>query len=111
MRPGQKVETFPDGCVKIYAAADGRKVGDFKLKLNYEQQSVGVNRYYQAQTSVKSVKVDRLIKVPHTKIVSEMDIAIINSDQYRIARIQQKPERSVDLLELQSVQVLMEVKT
>lgn len=107
MRPNQRVETFPDGIVEIYAEAN-RTLGELLVTLHFERQSVGVNRYYQAQTSVASNRIDRVIKVPHTKLVDRMNIAIVKSEddrQYRILRIQEKPERGVDLLELQSVAV------
>lgn len=112
MRPSQKIETYPDGVVAVYHAAEGRKVGDLKGVLHFEEQSVGVNRYYQAQASVVSDRIDRVIKVPHTDRASAQDIAVVLTDgmQYRIKRIQVKPERGVDLWELQSVQVAIAKK-
>lgn len=106
MRHSQKVETFPDGIVEVYAEA-GRKLGAKKARLRFEMQVVGVKRYYQAQESVASSRIDRLIKVPHTSIVNRLDIAVMVTEdnrQYRIQRIQEKPQ-GVDLWELQSVQV------
>lgn len=110
MRPNQKVETFPDGVVDVYAEGEGRQLGDYKASLRFEKQSVGVNRFYQSQLSVSSNQVDRLIKVPHNKVVDRMDIAVVRTEdnrQYWIIRIQEKPERGVDLWELQAVQVTM----
>lgn len=106
MRPLQKVETYPDGAVDVYAEA-GRTLGEKKAHLHFELQSVGVLRYYEAQNSVKSNRVDMLIKVPHSGLINRMDIAVLTGDeaQYRIQRIQHKPERGVDLLELERVQV------
>ena len=107
MRPAQKVETFQDGVVDIYAESD-RRLGEKKARLRYEKQSVGVNRFYQASESVAGNRIDRLIKVPHTNLVDRMDIAVMVSEdgrQYRIKRIQEKPERGVDLWELEAVQV------
>ena len=49
--------------------------------------------------------IDRMVKVPKNKIIERSDIALIAGEQYRIFRIQDKPERGVELLELQSVQV------
>ena len=108
MRPGQKVETFPDGIVEVYKDAPGRKIGEKVATLHFEEMSVGVNRFYQAQAAVSTNRIDRVIKVPHTDLVNRMDIAIVKSKsdlQYRIFRIQEKPERGVDLWELQSVAV------
>ena len=107
MRPGQKVETFPDGTLEVYRDA-GRTLGDLIAVLRFEKQSVGVNRFYQAQMSVSSNRIDRMVKVPHTGKVNRMDIVLVKTEdnrQYRIQRIQEKPERGVDLWELESVQV------
>lgn len=109
MRPAQKTETFPDGIVEIYAES-GRKLGELKARLRYEKQSVGVVRFYQAQESVAGNRIDRVIKVPHTALVDRLDIAVMATEdnrQYRIQRIQEKPERGVDLWELESVQVAL----
>ena len=105
MRPSQKVETFPDGIVEVYAEAN-RTIGELLVTLRFEEQSVGVTRYYQ--TAVASNRIDRVIKVPHTNLVNRMNIVLVKSEndrQYRIQRIQEKPERGVDLWELQSVAV------
>lgn len=107
MRPMQKVETFPDGVAAVYSAS-GRKIEALKGTLRFEEQSVGVNRYYQSATSIAGNRIDRVIKVPKNPIASREDIVVLiteGSAQYRILRIQEKPERGVDLWELQSVQV------
>ena len=108
MRPSQKLETFPDGIVDIYEEDEGRKLGSLKGSLRYERQTVGVNRFYQAKVSISSNRIDRVIKVPHNNIADRMDYVIARTEdnrQYRILRIQEKPERGVDLWELESVQV------
>lgn len=110
MRPNQKVETFPDGIVDVYAEGNKRDLGDYKASFRFERQSVGVTRFYQAQLSVSSNQIDRMIKVPHNNIVDRMDIAVLRTEddrQYWIKRIQEKPERGVDLWELQAVQIAM----
>lgn len=107
MRPEQKVETFPDGVVDVYEEAN-RTLGARLASLRYEKQSVGVNRYYQATASVATNRIDRVIKVPRTGKVNRMNIAVFRTEdggQYRILRIQEKPERGVELWELQSVAV------
>lgn len=111
MRPMQQTETFPDGIVDVYSVMN-RTLGEKKATRRYENQSVGVVRYYQAQVS--SNKIDRVIKVPHTNIVNRMDIAIMRTEdnrQYRIKRIQEKPERGVDLWELESEQIQIRSQT
>lgn len=107
MRPSQKVETFPDGVVEVYEESN-RTLGALRVTLRFEEQSVGINRYYQAQASVSTNRIDRVIKVPHTNKVDRMNIVLVKTEddrQYRIHRIQEKPERGVDLWELQSVAV------
>lgn len=108
MRPNQPVETFPDGIVEVHTEAN-RTIGDSVIaKLRFEEQSVGIRRYYEAQVSDLSNRIDRVIKVPHTNLVNRMNIAVMITEdnrQYRIVRIQEKPERNVDLWELESVQV------
>lgn len=108
MRPNQPVETFPDGIVEVHTETN-RTIGDSVIaKLRFEEQSVGVRRYYESQSSAEGNRIDRVIKVPHTKLVNRMNIAIMITEderQYRIVRIQEKPERNVDLWELQSVQI------
>ena len=108
MRPNQQVETFPDGIVEVYEETN-RTIGSKpKIKLRFEKYTVGVRRYYDSQTSAAGNRIDRVIKVPHTALADRMDIAVMVTEdgrQYRILRIQSKPERGVDLWELQSVQV------
>lgn len=112
MRPMQKVETFPDGVVDVYAPGSGRRVGTKRLDdgLHYERQSVGIRRFYESGM-LQGNQIDKVIKVPHTSIVNRLDIVVDRSDdnrQYRITRIQNKPERNVDIWELQSVQVTIQ---
>ena len=107
MHPSQQVETFPDGIVEIYTETN-RTIGEKKATLRFERQSVGVKRYYESQVSVAGNRIDRVIKVPHTKLAARNDIAVMVTEdnaQYSIIRIQEKPERNVDLWELQNVQV------
>lgn len=103
----QKVEAFPDGKVDIFEPGKGRTVGAKKISLRYEEQSVGVRRFYEAG-ALNGNRIDRMIKVPHNKLVNRLDIAVaIDGRQYRIERIQEKPERGVDLYELQSIQITL----
>ena len=107
MRPSQQVETFPDGVVEVYEEAN-RTIGALRVRLRFEELSVGVNRYYQAQTSVATNRIDRVIKVPRTNKADRMNIVLVTTEddrQYRIQRIQEKPERGVEIWELQSVAV------
>ncbi len=105
MRPQQKTETFPDGKVEIYANGEKHTYGPKKATLRFENKTIGIQRYYDAQNSIKSYTVALVIKVHHTTLFNEMDYAVIGSRQYRIRKIQYITERGVDLLELESVKV------
>jgi hypothetical protein len=112
MRPSQKVNTFPDGVVEVYEE-ENRKLGALRVRLRFAKYSVGISRYYQAQTSVASNRIDRVIKVPHTNKVDRMNIVLVKTEddrQYRLHRIQEKPEEGFDLWELESVAVALKKK-
>ena len=104
MRPLQKVETYPDGVLDVYAE-ENRTVGEKKGTFRFENKTIGIQRYYEAKNSIKSYTIALVLKVHHTDIISELDLVLIGDRQYRIRRIQYIPERGVDLLELESVKV------
>ena len=104
MRPLQKVETYPDGVLDVYTE-ENRTVGTKKGSFRFENKTIGIQRYYEAQNSVKSYTLALVLKVHHTNIISELDLVVIGSRQYRVRKIQYIPERGVDLLELESVKV------
>ncbi len=109
MRASQKIETFQDGYIEIYKE-EGRKITQKKGVLPFEEQSVGVNRYYKSNIAIEGSRIDRMVKVPKNPITSRLDVVTVSGEdnQYRINRIQEKPERGVLLLELQSVQVMID---
>lgn len=106
IRPKQKIQTYPDGHADFYApGSTSRKVGAFKVRLDFSQQSVGVNRFYSSAESLNGSRIDQLIAVPWYTKISRQDIVAIEDRQYRVSRIQLKPEAHYMLLELQSVVV------
>lgn len=111
MRPNQKVETYPDGILDVYERGDGRTAGDKLATLRFENKTIGIQRYFDAQNSVKSYTIALVLKVHHTTLFNEMDIVAIGDRQYRIRKIQYIPERGVDLLELESVKVTIKAAT
>ena len=111
MRPTQKVETYPDGILDVYARGDGRTTGDKLATLRFENKTIGIQRYYEAQNSVKSYTIALVLKVHHTTLFNELDYVAIGDRQYRIRKIQYIPERGVDLLELESVKVTIKAAT
>ena len=44
MRPTQKVETYPDGILDVYARGDGRTTGDKLATLRFENKTIGIQR-------------------------------------------------------------------
>lgn len=107
MRSTQRVETFPDGVLEVYQES-GRELGPMLARLRFEELTVGVNRYYQARAAIFSNRIDRVVKVPHCNKVDRMNVVLVKTEddrQYRITRIQEKPERGVDLWELQAIAV------
>jgi hypothetical protein len=111
MRPTQKVETYPDGILDVYERGDGRTTGDKLATLRFENKTIGIQRYFDAQNSVKSYIIALVLKVHHTALFNELDIVAIGDRQYRIRKIQYIPERGVDLLELESVKVTIKAAT
>ena len=111
MRPTQKVETFPDGILDVYERDDGRTTGDKLATLRFENKTIGIQRYFDAQNSVKSYTIALVLKVPHTSLFNELDYVVIGNKQYRIRKIQYLTDRGVDLLELESVKVTIKAAT
>ena len=63
MRPNQKVETFPDGIVDVYVEAN-RTIGTEPIvRLRFEEQSVGIRRYYESQESTAGNRIDRKVRI------------------------------------------------
>ena len=105
MRPHQLIEAFPDGNVTVWKKAARElteKVGTYR----FEEQSVGINRYYQA--AVANQRIDRAIKTQKFAVDKNCEYAaVVNGTQYLIKRFQIKPERNVYIIELQSITVPM----
>ena len=93
-RPANEVtQDYNDGIVTIYAAADGAQPGyqpkptlTKKYTLRYDEQRVGIQRYYEAMQN--QVQVERVLRVPRAKI-NNQDIAETEDGvKYRIDLVQ-----------------------
>lgn len=95
-RPNADVtQSFSDGMVTVYSVADKAKAGykpveklTFKVKLPYEEQRLGVQRYYSAKQN--QIEIERVIRVPISNVkISNQDVAETEDGvKYRIDLVQ-----------------------
>lgn len=92
-RPNKKIsQSFNDGVVDIYSVENKAEAGykpvfdlSAKYKLRFNENRLGINRYYSAlQNQIKVAKVIRVNRLP----ITNQDIAIIDDVQYRIDMVQ-----------------------
>ncbi len=91
---GQISQTYNDGFVLVYgvedAAAPGRKPvtkGVFKVRLNYEEQRLGIQRYYAGKQN--QLQVERVIRTPRAGNVTSQDIVVTERGaKYRVDLVQ-----------------------
>ena len=93
-RPANEVtQDYNDGIVTIYAAADSAQPGyqpkptlTKKCTLRYDEQRVGIQRYYEAMQN--QVQVERVLRVPRAKITNQDIAETEDGVKYRIDLIQ-----------------------
>lgn len=95
-RDNQITQNFSDGVVTVYAVTDAAEPGyqpkpqlvqPAKAVLRYEEQRLGLQRYYEAQQN--QVQIERVIRTPRAGHVSSQDVAITEDGrQYRIDLVQ-----------------------
>jgi hypothetical protein len=95
-RPDAEVsQSYNSGVVTIYAVSDGAAAGRLpapvltqKIRLDYEELKLGVQRYYQAKQN--HIHVERVIRVPRPPVeITNQDEAITEDGRrYRIDLIQ-----------------------
>ena len=94
IRNRAKLESYPDGEVRIYAVTDGGEAGGpaaevlmLKETLRFRERTVGTQRYYNALQA--GVTVQLVLRCPLRLIVSAQDVAAMPSgQQYRIRLVQ-----------------------
>ena len=94
-RPSNEVtQVYNSGVVTIYAVADSARPGyqpleqlTKKIRLRYEEQRLGLQRYYDAMQN--QIQVERVIRVPRVGKVTNQDVAETEDGRrYRIDLIQ-----------------------
>lgn len=95
-RPGNEIsQSFPDGLVKIYRLTDTAEPGYMPkpaptrvTELRYEEQRLGLTRYYSARQS--NVEVERVLRVPRGGPgIAAQDIAVTEDGQeYTVDMVQ-----------------------
>lgn len=93
-RPANEVtQDYNDGIVTIYAAADSAQPGyqpkpalTKKYTLRYDEQRVGIQRYYEAMQN--QVQVERVLRVPRVKITNQDIAETEDGVKYRIDLVQ-----------------------
>ena len=86
-------QDYNDGIVTIYAAADSAQPGyqpkptlTKKYTLRYDEQRVGIQRYYEAMQN--QVQVERVLRVPRAKITNQDIAETEDGVKYRIDLVQ-----------------------
>ena len=85
---------YGDGVVAIYTVKDVAQPGyqpkpqpTLKCKLRYEEQRLGIQRYYSAAQN--QIEVERVIRVPRAGVITNQDVAITEDGRrYRIDLVQ-----------------------
>ena len=92
----QITQCFDDGVVTVYAVTDAaapgyqpkpQLVAPPKAVLRYEEQRLGLQRYYEAMQN--QIQVERVIRTPRHGQITNQDVAITEDGrQYRIDLVQ-----------------------
>ena len=94
-RPRNEItQSYNDGVVTIYSVADVAQPGyqpqielTEKIKLRYEERSMGLQRYYQAMQN--QVQIERVLRVQRTNKITSQDVAITEDNtKYKIYMVQ-----------------------
>lgn len=96
-RPNKQVtQSYNDGVVTVYAVTDSAQPGcqprptlvrPAKAVLRYEEQRLGIQRYYDARQN--QVEVERVLRTPRTGYITNQDVAVTEDGrQYRIDMVQ-----------------------
>ena len=94
-RPSNEVtQSYNSGVVTVYAVTDSARTGyqpveqlTEKIKLRYEEQRLGLQRYYDAMQN--QIQVERVIRVPRAGQITSQDVAETEDGRrYRIDLVQ-----------------------
>ena len=94
-RPSNEItQGYNSGVVTVYAVTDSARPGyqpveqlTEKIKLRYEEQRLGIQRYYNAMQN--QIQVERVIRVPRAEQITSQDVAETEDGRrYRIDLVQ-----------------------
>ena len=94
-RPSNEVtQGYNSGVGTVYAVTDSARPGyqpveqlTEKIKLRYEEQRLGIQRYYDAMQN--QIQVERVIRVPRAEQITSQDVAETEDGRrYRIDLVQ-----------------------
>lgn len=94
-RPSSEItQGYNSGVVTVYAVTDSARPGyqpveqlTEKIKLRYEEQRLGIQRYYNAMQN--QIQVERVIRVPRAGQITSQDVAETEDGRrYRIDLVQ-----------------------
>ena len=94
-RPSNEVtQGYNSGVVTVYAVTGSARPGyqpveqlTEKIKLRYEEQRLGIQRYYNAMQN--QIQVERVIRVPRAEQITSQDVAETEDGRrYRIDLVQ-----------------------
>lgn len=82
----RQLQTFNDGICFIYSTNDDRQPSDVLYKLRFNEKVVGFNRYFTAMAQQKVV--NRVIRVPQRRTITEDQVVMIDNEIYEIIQVQ-----------------------
>ena len=98
-RPEHRItQPFNDGIAQICDVVNVAEPGYLpveklqpKITLRYENQRVGINRFYSGMQN--QIRVDKVIRVPKALVITTQDVAVTEDGaEYRIGQVQDVPE-------------------
>lgn len=84
--------TFNDGTMDICNVKNREIVGTKIHGMRFGYRTVGVKRFFEAK--VASDKIDEVVAVLPSELITTLDVCIIRGTQYKIVQIQNKYDAS-----------------
>lgn len=82
-----KIQTFNDGILSICTLeSNDEKLHLVLENLRYENRTVGSSRYFQAKEAQH--KISRIVRIPQVRELSDEDIVVVETNQFRILQVQ-----------------------
>jgi len=84
--------TFNSGTLELCQVKERTIIATKKSGIRFGDQTVGVVRFWEAKVADSTI--NRLVAIPLVPGITQKDICIINSQQYKIKQIQQKFDKT-----------------